>query len=212
MRAAASGVNIYAEQLHRYSEATEYLLKRRVQLSVAARFGVGYCGDNQFNNYYRRLTFPIHKLDGTLVAYQARALFDYKAENVPKYWHAPFDKGKTLYGLFDVYADVVRCGYIVLTEGPFEVLACAANNIPAVALLGTACTAYQIGLIARYTDKVVLALDADPPGIQAQDAICKLAQAGGLNVVHFPTYAGAKDLAEAHENGVNLWNLISAVL
>ena len=61
---------------------------------------------------------------------------------------------------------------IILVEGNMDVISLHQAGFPmTVAPLGTAFTADQARLLARYTDEVVITLDADSAGQKATDKV-----------------------------------------
>ena len=124
--------------------------------------------DAGLSDYFRnRLMFPILSMSGKVVGFGGRVLDDRE----PKYLNSPdteiFHKRYSLYGAFQAK------GYIheqvpVLVEGNFDLLTLADNGINnVVAPLGTALTANQALLIARYNRRVILCFDGDAAGMKA---------------------------------------------
>lgn len=119
-----------------------------------------------YDRFRHRLMVPIRDLHGHIIGFGARAL---RSDQQPKYLNTAqtplFDKSSTLYGL-DVAKRFIRPrGKAIIVEGYMDVLAChqaGENNV--VASMGTALTEPQIKQLRRYTDTIVLALDADAAG------------------------------------------------
>jgi DNA primase len=116
-----------------------------------------------------RVTFPVTDARGRIVAFGARALSD----SGPKYINSPdspvFDKSRALFALREAKAGA-RAGHTpLIVEGYMDALACHAGGFRgAVAPMGTALTAEQLGLIWRISDAApVLALDGDEAGRRA---------------------------------------------
>ena len=112
-----------------------------------------------------RVMFPIHDIAGDPVAFGARLLDG----TGPKYlntsetpiWH----KGKVLYAMNLAKADVVKTGRVVLVEGYTDVIALHQAGITvAVASCGTALGLEHFKVVRRFTDRAVLAYDADQAG------------------------------------------------
>jgi DNA primase len=71
----------------------------------------------------------------------------------------------------------------MLVEGQIDVLHChQAGFTNAVALSGTALTERHLGLVKRYSENLMLVLDADPAGLKATARSAALALAAGLRV------------------------------
>jgi DNA primase len=136
-----------------------------------------------------RLIFPIYDLQGHAVGFGGRVL----GEGEPKYLNSPdspiFAKGRLLYGLNWAKHAIRRDDRVLLVEGYFDVLRCAAGGIETVvAPLGTALTGQQASLITRYTKNVYLLYDSDAAGLRATfragDAL--LSKGAAVQVVTLP--------------------------
>jgi DNA primase len=123
--------------------------------------------------FHARVLFPIFDVGGDPVAFGGRIL-DETTAKVPKYvnsaetpiWH----KGKALYGLHLAKVPIVQAGFAVVVEGYTDVISCHLAGVPqAVATCGTTLRAEHFRLLARFTDRIVLAFDADTAGAKAAD-------------------------------------------
>jgi len=125
-------------------------------------------GSGQYDRFRNRVIFPIRDVGGRVVAFGGRALGD----NEPKYLNSPetpaYVKGEHLYGL-DVARDAIRReGFALLVEGYLDLIALhQAGFENAVASLGTALTPFQVKLLARYSERVVVSYDGDTAGVNA---------------------------------------------
>ena len=122
-----------------------------------------------YDRFRERLIFPTRDVRGRLIGFGARAL---RPEDEPKYLNTPqtplFDKSATLYGLDRAGDEARRAGRIVVVEGYMDVIAAHQFGIVnVVASMGTAITDRQMALVKRFTENVVLALDADTAGSEA---------------------------------------------
>jgi DNA primase len=121
--------------------------------------------------FHARVLFPIFDVAGDPVAFGGR-LLDADEGRGPKYvntaetpiWH----KGRVLYALNWAKSAIVQAGHAVVVEGYTDVIACHQAGVPqAVATCGTALRAEHFKLLGRFTDRVVLAFDADAAGGRA---------------------------------------------
>lgn len=125
-------------------------------------------GTGQYDRFRNRVIFPIRDASGRVVAFGGRALGD----SEPKYLNSPetaaYVKGEHLYGL-DVARDAIRReGFAILVEGYLDLIALhQAGFENAVASLGTALTPFQVKLLARYSERVVVSYDGDTAGVNA---------------------------------------------
>jgi DNA primase len=126
--------------------------------------------EEPYDRFRDRLIFPIAELGGRVVAFGGRLLRP--AENAPKYLNSPetavFHKGEMLYGLNWSRGAIRREGAALVVEGYMDYVSLAARGLEhVVAGLGTAMTAEQANLVARYSGKAVLLYDSDQAGLRA---------------------------------------------
>jgi DNA primase len=137
-----------------------------------------------YDRFRNRLIFPIRDASGRVVAFTGRAL---AADEVAKYLNSPetdlYHKSDILFGL-DRAKDAIRVrGFTMLVEGQMDVLHChQAGFENAVALSGTAFTAKHVALAKRYSDNLMLVLDADTAGLKASANAALLALREGIRV------------------------------
>jgi len=137
-----------------------------------------------YDRFRNRLIFPIRDVAGRVVAFTGRAL---AVDEPAKYLNSPetelYHKSDILFGL-DRAKDAIRTrGFTLLVEGQMDVLlAHQAGFGNAVALSGTALTAAHLALMKRYSENLMLALDADPAGLTATAKSAALALTQGLRV------------------------------
>jgi DNA primase (bacterial type) len=121
-----------------------------------------------YDRFRGRLIIPIHDAQGRVVAFAGRVLDG----GQPKYLNSPqtpiFDKGRTLYGYAQAVHAIRQEDRAVIVEGYMDVLSAhQAGYRNVVASMGTALTASHMRLLARHTQHIVLALDADAAGQKA---------------------------------------------
>ncbi len=126
-------------------------------------------GGRRYDRFRDRLTFAITNLSGRTVAFGARAL---KKTERAKYINSPetpvYHKGHILYGLDKAREAIRQADYSVVVEGYTDWIALYRAGIcNVVASSGTAFTAEQAKLLARFSRKVVLLFDADTAGEKA---------------------------------------------
>jgi DNA primase len=136
------------------------------------------------DRFRNRLTVPICRDTGSVIAFGARAL---EADQGPKYLNSPetpiYSKGRTLFGLHLTKPAIRKLGYAVLVEGYFDFAQLfQALAAPVVASCGTALTPQQCQLLRRFTNKVVLSYDPDSAGMGAAARSCELLVAEGFDV------------------------------
>ena len=133
-------------------------------------------------DYFRnRVMFPIIDTSGNIVAFGGRVMDDSK----PKYLNSSdtpgFKKSRHLFALN--FARNHATETMILCEGYMDVIALhAAGFENAVATLGTAITAEQARIFAKYTKKVIISYDSDEAGQRAANKAMQLLGEVGLEV------------------------------
>lgn len=125
---------------------------------------------NLIDRFRGRLMFPIYDVRGDAVGFGARQL----EGDPPKYLNSPetpiYHKSRLLYGLNWAKSDIVRSDESVVVEGYTDVIAMHLAGLPvAVATCGTALGEDHLDLLRRFSNRVVLAFDADEAGAGAAD-------------------------------------------
>jgi DNA primase len=130
-------------------------------------------GGAPYDRFRDRIIFPITDARGRIVSFGGRAL-DPNAK--AKYLNGPdtvlFDKGRTLYGLFEARkilhsAPASEQGELAVVEGYMDVIACQRAGIAAAAPMGTALTEGQMELLWRLHPEPTLCFDGDAAGRRA---------------------------------------------
>lgn len=182
----------YTKSLWNSQSTLRYLKQRGISDTTIKHFNLGL-GDDKKSKLYNRLLFPITDITGNHLAYQGRALSE---DQLPKYWHQPFDKKNVLYGLHENKHLIVKSDYVVLVEGNFDVLAWYEAGIPAIAPQGTALTIEQAVTLRIFTEHVVLAFDDDKAGKKSQEKAEEVLTECGFTVYGFAGYGDCKDANE----------------
>ena len=121
-----------------------------------------------YDRFRGRLIFPIADTQGRVIAFGGRGL----AGEEPKYLNSPetplYQKGQTLYSLHRARERMTETRRALLVEGYVDCLMAHQHGFgEAVAVLGTALTPQQLGLLRRYADEAILFFDADRAGQEA---------------------------------------------
>ena len=170
--------------LNRWDAILQYLTQRGFTIDELAKAGlVVEREQNGHTSYYDRfrgrLMIPIRDHKGRIVAFGARILDISEKKGSddiehfrPKYINSPaspiFDKGSVVFGLDQARQAIRAAGEVVIVEGYMDVLMAHQHGVRnVVASMGTALTEAQLRLLRRYTDRLILALDADAAGSQA---------------------------------------------
>jgi len=167
------------------SESGWDLLVRALErqgLSPVVAQRLGLCGHsersgNLYDKFRGRLMFPVVAVGGEVIAFSGRSVPPHDAADAdghspPKYVNSSesllFNKGKTLFALSNARAAIRSSRRALLVEGNLDVLKLHQwGHAEAVAPLGTALTADQARLLARFAESVVMCFDGDAAGKKA---------------------------------------------
>lgn len=199
-------VNMAAETLFDESseslEAREYVFTtRKISESVARNFRLGYVPKMAFSSGFAgRLILPLFDQHDELVCVTTR---DWRpGANNRGHWHESFEKKWYLYGMSVALSAIKSTKKVLVVEGQFDVLRLHSIGITnCVGLLGSKPSWFQLGLLLREADEIILGLDSDEAGRHGTKEFFNLLKATGmskmsqvkLNVVKLE---GAKDLDE----------------
>jgi DNA primase len=193
--ALEQAAQLYKQQLKQTPRAIDYLKRRGLTGSIAARYGIGYAPDGsplkqvfadyaadalaasglvidgdrgRYDRFRDRIMFPIRNVKGQIIGFGGRVL----DQGEPKYLNSPetplFHKGSEIYGLFEARAAIKAAGRAIVVEGYMDVVALAQHGVEfAVAALGTATTPVHARTLLRHTDRLIYAFDGDNAGRKA---------------------------------------------
>jgi len=193
--ALEQAAQFYKKQLKQSPRAIDYLKRRGLTGTIAARYGIGYAPDGsplkqvftdytadalaasglvidgdrgRYDRFRDRIMFPIRNIKGQIIGFGGRIL----DQGEPKYLNSPetplFHKGSELYGLFEARAAIKAAGRAIVVEGYMDVVALAQHGVEfAVAALGTATTPVHARTLLRHTDRLIFAFDGDNAGRKA---------------------------------------------
>ncbi|HWK69964.1 DNA primase [Pollutimonas sp. M17] len=187
----------YLRELKQSQAAIRYLKQRGLSGEIAARFGLGWSGNDRrglaavfphyedavlvesglviesedgrrYDRFRERIMFPIRNTRGNIIGFGGRII----GKGEPKYLNSPetslFSKGHELYGLWEGRAGIRSEGYVLVVEGYMDVVGLAQHGLAnAVATLGTSTTPFHIQKLLRASSKVVFSFDGDKAGRKA---------------------------------------------
>lgn len=147
----------------------EFLNEHKVQEEAVRDLGLVTLDydDNAYPRHSNRLMIPIIHAR-RVIGFGGRTL----GNEDPKYLNSKtsllYNKKEVLYGLWLTRRSIVKKGYAILVEGYFDVLTPYDKGLTnVIATCGTTLTPEQARLLHRYTQKVYVMYDGDPPGIKA---------------------------------------------
>lgn len=156
-----------------YDDLHSYLLKKGIRKEVLMKSGFvsvkNLASEKVYDKFRARLMFPVFDYMGRVHAFGGRVL---KSDQSPKYLNSPeniiYNKGKTLYGLYQAKQSIKEEDKAIVVEGYFDViLPYQAGFKNVVASSGTALTSDQVKLIKRLTSNVITFFDTDEAGFEA---------------------------------------------
>lgn len=154
----------------------EAAVKQDYNPKYLVKTGVLIASDNEPGKYFDRFSgraiFPWFSVSGKVVAFGGRVL-DSRTKGVSqKYVNSPdseiYHKERELYGLFQAKKAIAKEDCVFMVEGYTDVISmhqCGIENV--VANSGTALSIYQIRLLHRFTNNIVLLYDGDQAGVHA---------------------------------------------
>jgi len=133
-----------------------YIQGRGVPVEVAQEFGIGV--------YNNRVLFPVHDLYGNFVHYVPRVM-----DNTdPKYDFSGLAKSMHVYNYHR--ARQARRKALIIVEGFIDTVKVHMAGYPSVvALMGSAMSASQESYILRWWEYIILMMDGDKSGREAQE-------------------------------------------
>ncbi len=151
-------------------------------------------GNGFYDRFRDRVMFPIIDLGGNIIVLGGRRISN-EDKAVAKYINSSdtpvYKKSNNIYALN--FAKNSKHKGIILSEGYMDVIALhQAGFDNAVAACGTAFTQEQARLLARYTDEVIVTLDADEAGQKATNRTIGILKSTGVNI-RVLRVDGAKD-------------------
>jgi DNA primase len=188
-----AAMRVYQSSLKASQDAIGYLKGRGVTGDMAKTYALGFAPDawrnlpdewpmahkvesglmveregKHYDRFRGRVMFPIRNRKGDVIGFGGRLLGDGK----PKYLNSPetpvFNKGREVYGLYELLQANSRPDEIIIVEGNLDVIALAQFGLTnTVATLGTAVGVEQVALLFRHAKRMVFCFDGDEAGFKA---------------------------------------------
>lgn len=158
-----------------------YLKEKKYDINTLNDIGLA---NNDIDTFINRIMFPLDDRNGRIVGFSGRIYDNSKMSKYMNTKETPiFKKGTCLYH-YNASKEFVReKKYVIVMEGFMDVIRASTIGVKnTVALMGTALTEEQIGLIKKLSLNVYLCLDGDKPGQDANLHNGELLEKAGLNV------------------------------
>ena len=174
-------------EAHRKGYKDEFLIKTGLCYERNEERGTRSEKSSLIDRFAGRAIFPWLNVSGKVVAFGGRKL-DAATKGVQqKYVNSPdseiYHKERELYGIYQAKKAIVKEDCVYMVEGYTDVIAmhqCGLENV--VANSGTALSVYQIRLLRRFTQNIVLLYDGDEAGIHAAMRGTDMLLQEGMNV------------------------------
>ncbi|MDO8515584.1 MAG: DNA primase, partial [bacterium] len=172
---------------HSWDSLTKFLTKKGFTQKELEIAGLVSVSDSKrvFDRFRGRIIFTLADHRNNVLGFAGR-LLDPNAKEA-KYVNTSetpvYTKGNTLYGLNVTKDEIRKSGAAIITEGEIDLIqAFQAGTKNCAAIKGSAFTQAQVNLLKRYTENILLALDADMAGDAAAHRGIQMADAAGLNI------------------------------
>jgi DNA primase len=126
-----------------------------------------------YSKFRNRVMFPIANESGRVIAFTGRTLAT-DEKSGPKYLNSPetaiYSKSRVLFNLHQAKEAIRALNYVILVEGQMDcisVFAAGFHNV--IASSGTAFTAAQAALLARFSKQALVNFDPDAAGAKATE-------------------------------------------
>jgi len=168
---------------------SDFLTSRGYQKTEIEKAGLALT--SEFGSFYDRfrgrIVFPIFDLNSQVIGFGGRVFKERDKTEIAKYLNTPntllYDKSRTLYGLDRARLEIRKKDSCILVEGYTDVILAHQNNFEnVVATSGTALTSYQLKILKRYSENLILGFDMDFAGDSATKRGIDLAQFFGFNI------------------------------
>lgn len=138
-----------------------------------------------YDRFRGRLMFPILDHLSRCIGFGGRIIVPDPEKKQPKYINSSetplYQKGKSLYGLYQAQSAIEKKGRAILVEGYLDCMMCHQGGFTeAVASLGTALTPDQARLLRRFCRQIVFVYDGDEAGQNAMKRGAEVLVRAGL--------------------------------
>jgi DNA primase len=168
-------------------------------------------GNRMYDRFRERIMFPINDYQGRVIAFTGRVLpgTQESLRPVGKYINSPetdlYHKSKVLFGYDRAKSAIHTHGFVIMVEGQMDCIMSHQSGIDhVVAISGTAATDDHMNQIKRFTEKIVLCLDADNAGMTAALKTAMVAYRHDMQVAILDL-GGMKDPADVIKDSPETW-------
>jgi len=182
---------------------SDFLVSKDYQREEVERAGLSIKNDQGsfYDRFRGRIIFPIFDLNSQVIGFGGRIFRKRDKTEIAKYVNTPntflYDKSRVLYGLDRAKVEIRKLNCCILVEGYTDVImAHQSGTQNVVATSGTALTPYQLKILKRYSENLILGFDMDLAGDSATKRGIDLAQSLGFNlkITRLPEGKDAADI------------------
>jgi len=188
---------------------SDFLTSRGYKKEEVEKAGLGISSEQGsfYDRFRGRIIFPIFDLNSQVVGFGGRVFKEKDKTEIAKYVNTPgtllYDKSRILYGLDKAKMEIRKKDVCILVEGYTDVImAHQAGTFNVVATSGTALTPYQLKILKRYSNNLILGFDMDVAGDTATKRGIDLAQIQGfdIKIIRLPEGKDAADVIQKEKN------------
>ena len=130
-------------------------------------------------SWFGYLVFPMYDIVGRIIGFNGfnpkAKLLSLAGEGDQFYRHSGsvlLDKSTNMFGLEGVQKKAIEDGYLIVTDGLFDTLSLADENLNAQSLLGSNLSKNHLAYLT-FIDRIYLAMDGDAAGLKLARALLK---------------------------------------
>jgi len=170
-----------------FSETYNHLLKKGFSKNEILASGLAVQKDlaegKIYDRFRNRIMFPIFDHRGDIAGFGGRAIGEGDAKYLNSSEGPLYNKSQILFGFDKAKESIRETKEVILVEGYFDVLACHLAGVTnCAAVSGTALTEHHVKILKRYADNVLLCLDQDKAGRDAEERSFVLCAKNGMQV------------------------------
>jgi DNA primase len=163
----------------------KFLLKKGIKTEDMLQAGVivnKQSGGGFIDKFRGRVMFPLKAVDGKILGFTARTLFNREPKYLNTAETSVFHKTFFLFGLDKNKLEIKRDGAIFV-EGQMDLITAWQEGIKnIVSVSGTSLTNSQLTLLSRYTNDITFCFDSDSAGINASYRAVEMAEKLNFNI------------------------------
>jgi DNA primase len=188
---------------------SDFLISRGFARQDIIKAGLAIEKDKMFDRFRGRIMFPMTSFNSEVIGFTGR-IFGKDDKDEAKYLNSPatilYDKSKVLYGIDKAKIEIRKKDSCVLVEGNVDcIMSHQAGIDNCIAVSGTALTNLHLGIIKRYSKRLVFAFDMDLAGNKATEKAIDLAEKDDFEIKVIPRSADKDPADIVLKEGEEAW-------